>query len=115
MSGKGQFAQDYDTDQATIKSLRDLGERTTAAKTKLYHDLDSLAPGLIGAAGSSAQNFKAEITAAISQINKIGDDIADALVSATNQSSADDADAAQQLNKQAESIGSHQHNLANGQ
>lgn len=109
------FQQDFSTDAATIKSLEDVGERCEAARKKLYDGLDALAPGLIGAAGNAAQTFKTDINTGIEQINKVGDEVAEALRAATNQSSSDDADAAQDLNQQMSGMDQAKSLLSGGQ
>lgn len=111
----GTFAQNYATDKQTISSLQDVGEQCQAARKKLFDGLDALAPGLIGAAGSAAQNFKTNIDEAIGQINTVGDQVAEALVTATNQSSSDDEAAGQQLNTQMGQLDDYKGLLSSGQ
>lgn len=91
-------ALNWETDKKVIGSLRDLDDALNAQRNTLFDELDQLGLGLRGSAGTSAQHFKTQVDNQIQAISQVGQAVAEALESATNQSTADDEAASEELN-----------------
>ncbi len=108
-------ALSWETDKKVIGSLRDLDDALNGHRNVLFGELDELGLGLQGAAGKSAQHYKIQVDEQIKAISQVGQAVAEALESATNQSTSDDESAAEELNSTVQDVDATLDVLKSGQ